>query len=338
MRMRRVGQIGLLAGLFLITNGATNPLLAQKGQMAAQPKWQYAHDLRVRKGGEKDFTKDTPKFGVEFFLDPTAKALVAITQTGQLAVAGMPPLGKEKTASWLFAHDLRVRKHDEQQFTPATTKFGVEVFEDKPSGKLIYISEKGGIALAPAPATLGKDADPKWHHALVLKVRGPNETAFSDASKKFGIEVFKDQNTSGLIYITETGSVTAAPAPPAAPPSDQVKPPKSLYGLSLRVRKPGEADFTNHTKSLGVEVFRDDNTGGLLYITETGSIAAAPAPKELKSNQGVKWMHAMELKARPGGETDFGKAAVYGIEVFLDNNSGYLIYANNAGGIAVLPQ
>src|SRR5262249_10480169 len=57
----------------------------------------------------------------------------------------------------------------------------------------------------------------------------------------------------------------------------ETKGPKWLHGLDLRVRKGGEADFTKETKKIGVEVFRDENNNNLVYITETGSIAVAPA-------------------------------------------------------------
>ena len=43
--------------------------------------------------------------------------------------------------------------------------------------------------------------------------------------------------------------------------------------MSLRVRSGNEADFTSSTKRFGLEVFRDENNGNLIYVSETGSIA-----------------------------------------------------------------
>jgi hypothetical protein len=57
----------------------------------------------------------------------------------------------------------------------------------------------------------------------------------------------------------------------------KTKEPTWLHGLELRVRKAGEADFTKDTKKWGLEVFRDENTGSLIYISETGSISVVPA-------------------------------------------------------------
>ena len=57
----------------------------------------------------------------------------------------------------------------------------------------------------------------------------------------------------------------------------QVKGPKWQYGLSVRVRQGAENDFTKDTKRFGLEVYRDENTNNLIYMSETGSIAVVPA-------------------------------------------------------------
>jgi len=59
--------------------------------------------------------------------------------------------------------------------------------------------------------------------------------------------------------------------------AQETKGPKWLHGLDLRVRKGGEPDFTKETRKFGVEVFRDESTNYLVYISETGSIAVVPA-------------------------------------------------------------
>ncbi len=333
MRLRIGGLIGMAIGLTLTASipdviGQANP---------NKPVWVYAHDVRVRSGGKKDFDKDTPKIGIEFFEDKVGGGIVGITQSGNLTVYPAMKLGTDKKASWLFAHDLRVRKGEEEKFTKDTTQYGVEAFKDGPSGKLLYVSEKASATITDMPSQVLSDKDPAWHHALILKVRGPEEKEFTKDTKKFGVEVFKDGNTGGLIYITEAGMIAAtSTSPPTPPEPDKVKAPKALYGMSLRVRKSGEADFGPNTKRVGVEVFRDENTGGLVYISETGSLALVPTPAELQSGKGVTWKHAMELKARAGGEASFEKATKYGIEVFQDNNTGYLVYVDDVGAIAVL--
>jgi hypothetical protein len=54
------------------------------------------------------------------------------------------------------------------------------------------------------------------------------------------------------------------------------KAPDWKHGMELRVRKAGEADFNKDTKKYGLEVFRDENNGNLIYISETGAIAVVP--------------------------------------------------------------
>lgn len=330
MCRRTAGLLGLAAAMTAAGVTSAQP-------PAAKPVWQYAHDLRVRKGGTTDFEKDTPKVGIEVFKDDAGGALIAVTQAGNLAVTAAATVGKEKKAQWLFAHDLRVRKGDEQSFTKDTTKYGVEVFKDAGSGKLLYVAEKMTAAFADA-APAAADKGPAWHHALVVKVRGPTEEQFTKDTRKYGVEAFKDGNTGGLIYVSETGAVAAAAAPPKPPAADQVKAPTALYGLTLRVRRADEPDFTKDTRRFGVEVFRDENTGGLLYVSETGSIATAPAPANVQQGKGVTWLHAMTLKARPGGVNEFEKANKYGVEVFKDNNTGYVVYVSETGSVAVLPK
>jgi hypothetical protein len=69
------------------------------------------------------------------------------------------------------------------------------------------------------------------------------------------------------------GCLVANQMPFAQAQEKEVKTPKWLHGLSVKVRAAAEADFGPQTKKIGIEVFRDDNNGNLIYITETGSIA-----------------------------------------------------------------
>lgn len=57
----------------------------------------------------------------------------------------------------------------------------------------------------------------------------------------------------------------------------QVKGPKWQYGLGTRVRMGNEADFNKDTKKVGIEVYKDENTGYLIYVSDAGSIAVVPA-------------------------------------------------------------
>lgn len=343
MRARiAAGLVVATAGMVTLLGGTANYAAAQpdkeknKGAKAAPPKHLYGHDLRVRKGGEKDFGPETPRIGVELFHDEANKALVLISETGALAVTKAPTvaLGADRKCEWKTAHDLNCRKAGEAEFTQKTKKWGVEIFQDRATTQLLYVCESGSVMLAPTPVGFVTEKGPKWHHALEPKVRAPEQVAFDNA-KKFGMEIFKDENTGGLIYITEVGMI--APAGTAAGAPTKIEAPKAQYGLDLRVRGADEPDFTDKTKRLGVEVFEDPNTKTLFYLTESGSVATAPLGK-MADAKGVNWKSAMALRARKGGEKDFDKAKKYGIEVFEDNRTGNLLFISETGAIAVLPK
>jgi hypothetical protein len=333
----RIG-VGLAAAAAAVVGlaGGADPAAAQS--KLKDPVFLYGYDLRVRPGGSKNFDKNTPRVGVEVYKDENNNTAVAITETGALAVMPAPTVGADKSAKWLTAHDVPVRKGGEAGFTQQTKKYGIEVFQDVPSGRLLYATETGWVAFSPAPAPSGAaDKGPKWHHALDLKARSPDQESF-DKATKYGVEVYKDEGSGLLMYVTEAGAISLAAAPAAAPDKNKIKSPKHLYGLLLDVRTADEKDFTAKTKKVGVEVFEDPNTGGLVYISDAGSVAAAPMPASMNMElKGVDWKNALALNARKGGEADWKKAKKFGLEVFLDRKTGNRIYVGETGAISVFP-
>jgi len=335
MRKRIAAGFAILAAGLAFTGGAAElaaqPKTTDKGP---PPKFLYGHDLKVRPGTQRDWDK-AAKIGVEVFQDETVKATVGISENGTLSVFPLGAVGNDKTSKWVTAHDLKVRKAGEADFSQKTKTWGVEVFRDLGSNKLLYVSEAAGVAFAPVPGNLVNDKGPKWHHGLEPKVRNAEQDTFENA-KRFGLEVFKDENTGGLVYITETGSLGTATAPAAAPDPKKIASPKPVYGLTLRVRAADEPEFSEKTKRFGIEVFEDPNANTLFYLTETGSIAVMPNAPRMDDKKGVSWKGAMNLRARKGGEKDFEKAKKYGIEVFEDNRTGNLIFISETGSIAIV--
>lgn len=339
MRTRIAAAVTVLtAAVIVLAGDSSNRAGAQDKTKVNPPTHLYGHDVRVRKGGDPHFGPETPRIGVEFFRDDATKSIIAISDTGSIAVAKAPvgALGMDKSCKWLTANDLSSRKADETEFTQKTKKYGVELFQDRASNNLLYVCETGSVALAPVPGGLVTDKGPKWHHALVPKVRAPEQNAFDNA-KKIGIEVFKDENTGGLIYITEVGAITPAAAPPSPPDAKKILPPKTKYGLVLSVRGADEPNFTDKTKKKTVEVFEDPNSGVQFYLSDSGFVATAPNTATVQPDaRGVTWKGAMALRARKAGEKEFEKAKKYGIEVFEDNRTGNLIFISETGSIAVL--
>jgi hypothetical protein len=243
------------------------------------PKWLTGLDLPARKAGEKAFTKDTKVHSMEVFLDPNSETWLYITEKGNLAAtpAKTKAAGAAGVPKWVHSVDLAVRKGGVKPFTDAT-KYGVEVYRDANNGNLIFISETGSIAITPETVTIkGEGKAPEWLHGLDLSCRKHDEKAFTDKTRKFGVEVFNDTSTGQLIFICETGAITVAPAGKALKaPTANVKEPRWTHGLNVKARKHGEKDFSDKTTVYGAEVFRDENVGVTLFVGETGAISAAP--------------------------------------------------------------
>ncbi len=337
MRKRiAAGLVAATAGLAVLAGGPINPAGAQDKNKLTAPKHLYGHDLRVRPGGEQDWPK-ARKTGVELFHDEATDAIIAISDTGAIAVTRAAAVSKDHKSEWKTAHDLACRKAGEAEFTQKTKKWGVELFHDRGTNRLLYVCESGSLALAPVPGSLITTGGPKWHHALEPRVRAPEQALF-DSAKKIGMEIFKDENTGGLIYITETGAIASASTVLAAPESKGIKPPKATPGLVLRVRGAEEANFTEQTKKVALEVFEDPNSGTLFYLTESGFVATAPLGKTVPDARGVTWKRSIALGARKSGQTEFDKAQKFGIEVFQHNATENLIFVSETGSIAVLPK
>jgi hypothetical protein len=58
---------------------------------------------------------------------------------------------------------------------------------------------------------------------------------------------------------------------------NKVKAPTWLHGFNLKSRKSNEYDFNKDTKKYGIEVYKDEENGNIIYVSETGSIAALPS-------------------------------------------------------------
>lgn len=341
MRKRiAAGLVALAAGVIVATGGSERVVAQGKAPetKASDQKWLYGNNFKVRPGGETDWPKAV-KFGVETFLDHNSNAIISISEGGSIAVIPDVKVGTMTKAKWLTAHDLATRKAGEAEFTQKTKRYGVELFRDYGVNKLLYLCESKAIAYAPIPPGLVTDRGPKWHHAFEPRVRGQDQQTFENA-RRIGVEVFKDENTGGLLYVTETGGIATAPAPATPPDPKKIAPPKTAYGLVLRVRPSTEKEFNNKSKRISVEVFEDPNANVLFYLTETGYLATVPNPGKFSEGTGQPtWLHGMGLKTRKPDEAEFSdKTTKFGVEVFRDNRTGNLMFITETGSIAVLPK
>jgi hypothetical protein len=271
--------------------------------------------------------------------------LAGLLLAGLATLTGAPAYAqKPKAPQWAYAFDLSCRKLGEQEFTKDTKKFGVEVFRDANNGLGLYLTQTGSLAVVAGfmdvKTPLKDSKAPEWVAGLDLKARKAGEQEFTKDTRTYSMEVFHDGNAGNWLYITEKGNLAATPGRREAPSS--LKAPQWLHSMDLRVRKAGQKEWTKDTPAFGLEVYRDSNTGNLVYISDTGSVAAvsgvdAPAtpPKEGKAPQ---WLHGLDLQVRGIGEKDFTKkTAKVGLEIFRDANNGNLILITEAGNLAVVP-
>jgi hypothetical protein len=272
-------------------------------------------------------------------------ALIALVAGLAAAFAGLPAAaqGQPKELQWTHAFDLACRKLGEDKFTPETQKFGVEAFRDTNNNLGMYISEKGSIGVvntgfAGLKLPL-KSEGPKWLTGLDLPARKAGEKTFTKDTKVHAMEVFTDPNTTNWLYVTEKGNIATVAAKNAA--KGTAGAPKWVHSVDLSVRKGGVKEWTGAAK-FGVEVYRDGNTGNLLFICETGSLAITPETVAVKDTKdGAKapdWLHGLDLSCRRHDEKAFTKdTRKFGVEVFNDTVTGQLIFICETGHITVAP-
>jgi hypothetical protein len=249
--------------------------------------------------------------------------------------------GKPKELQWTHAFDLACRKFGEDKFDKNTQKFGVEAFRDTNNDLGMYIAQTGSIAVVNTGfASLKlplKSAGPKWLTGLDLPARKAGEKAFTKETKVHAMEVFQDPNTSNWLYITEKGNVASTAIKKA--PGSGAGAPKWVHSVDLSVRKGGVKEWKDAAK-YGVEIYRDLNTGNLIFISETGQIAIAPETTPVKTDavKAPDWLHGLDLSCRKHDEKSFTKdTRKFGVEVFHDTTTGHLIFICETGTITVAP-
>lgn len=245
--------------------------LASKG-----PDWITGLDLPARDAGVKEFKKDTKVHAMEIFRDPNVSNWLYITEKGNLATtaAKSAAAGGNKAPKWVHSVDLLVRKGGNREWKDAL-KYGIEVYRDGNTGNLVYICQTGHVAVIPEAAeTKGDGKAPEWLHGLDLACRKHNEPNFTKDTRKFGVELFRDENNGNLMFLTETGSLAVTPGNTAfKAPTPKVAEPHWTHGLNVKCRAVGEKEFSEKTRTFGIEVFRDENVTATIYINELGNIA-----------------------------------------------------------------
>jgi hypothetical protein len=330
-----------VAGLLLLLGTFGSFVIAQDATKGIS--WKYGLSFQVRKAGQIAFTDGTPKYGAEVFLDKDLNQLVYIAEKGSL---GLGSSGKSqdvtdvKAPLLYHAVEVKVRPVGENDFGKAK-KFSTEVFLDQNTDNLVYISEACSVATTPAGSVKApqKVENPTWFHGLELKVRKAGEKEFNKDTKQISLEAYKDENTGQLFYCTDEGKIAIVPTSATKAPA-KVEPPTWYHAFEVKVRKADEKQFTKDTRAFGVEVYKDDNAGTLVYVCESGSIAVVPAGGLGKpaTSKEPKWLYGRAFRVRKADEKDFNdKTQSFGAEVYRDESSGNLVYISESGDLVVSP-
>jgi len=270
-------------GIYLSETGsiAVVPAKGFKSGDSKDPVWRHGLNLQARPAGEKEWDK-AKKFGLEIFRDDVNGNQVYVNENGQLASAATGDVndpkveGKPKNAIFKHAMDLKVRKAGDKDWDKAK-RFGIEAYTDENNGTTVYVSETGSVAIVGAKAGgEAKGTDPAYQHGLELSVRKVGEKGFGKDTKKVGIEVYMDHKNGAVIYVTEAGNIAVVPgkSAKASAGDGKAKDPKYTHAFEVAVRKAGENKFGPETKKVSVEVYKDENNGVAIYISDSGEIAA----------------------------------------------------------------
>jgi hypothetical protein len=238
------------------------------GKGDKEAKQLYRHVLKVRKWDDNDMDDKTPRTAVEVFRDENNGNLVYVSDTGSVAVVPAPkeaPGKKAPETKWLYRLKLKVRPAGETCFAFGELKCNVEVYRESDSGRLLYVTEYGNLAVcAPGRAFDAKEAKgPEWSHALELKVRPPEQNEWKQDTPKFGIEVYNDPNSQTTLYVPQTFAVAAVPGIKAAKDMSKPEPPEWKRGMAAG--------------KWSAEVYHNPNADHLIFISSGGGLAVRPA-------------------------------------------------------------
>jgi hypothetical protein len=182
-----------------------------------------------------------------------------------------------------------------------------------------------------------EDVRPQNLYTLDLRARLPNEKEFTDASLSLAVHVFRDPDAGRLFYVAANGKTLAVVAGGKDATDDGKKAPKRLHRLLLPVRDWDESTIHANTPKVGVEVYRDENSGNLIYVSHTGFVAVVRGPMDVtKDAKEPKSLGQLRLNVRQKTD-DFAESILRcNVEVYRDENTGCLVYVGANGSLAVV--
>lgn len=259
--------------------------LSETGCLAVTPKTRdinadgkvvglYSTELRARKPDESDFTDTTAMRSIAVKHDEMTDSLIYITDAGSIAVVKSKlPAGGLKNFTHLLNYNFNARKAGESEISARTANFAFEVYRDENTGLLLHLAADGTLAVTSEAHQAGSFKYSPYLHGFVCKARKGLDADFTDDTKAFGIELWKDRATGATFYASDKGSVAITGGKVS---TSATLAPTWLTRFKLGIRNEGEGTLANDDRMGSIEIYRDENTGNLLYVCETGHIAVFP--------------------------------------------------------------
>jgi hypothetical protein len=337
--LRRAGKVVAAGGVLLLL------ALPAAAQVPKAPAWSYGLDLKCRTSNQTTFEL-ARIFALDVYRDDNHGKGLYITEMGVLASArGFEhPKGPPRPPTWLHKLDLKARPANVEGFRRVGA-LGLEVFRDEVNRHWLYVTETGGFAVVPAARRAAGGVAAKgavWLHGLDLKVRKGGQNVWDKNTPVWGIEVYLDQNTGNLIYLCQNGMLAAVPHFQEVPaPTPVGRAPEWLAGLDVQVHHGGQPRRLRRFLTYGVEVYRDENNGNLIWISETGSLAVVPGKKALPTATAKPWQaeggQLLDVKCNAVKQKQL-TTLVFGVTAFSERNSGCLVYLSATGALAAVPK
>jgi hypothetical protein len=107
----------------------------------------------------------------------------------------------------------------------------------------------------------------------------------------------------------------------------------------MKVREHSD-DFSRAPLHCSTEVYRDENTGCVIYAAEKGGFAVVAGAKvaEDEGTPAAAWSHALSFKARAPNEDDFtANTATFDTEVYRDEPRETWVYAMKSFRLVAVP-
>lgn len=203
--------------------------------------------------------------------DTFADTILYVSDRGGVASAvGTKPTSQIQPFRTLENFIFESRVVGETYLSRETTVFRVTLLEEPNLKQFVYVTGEGSLAVSRHRPETRRYRMP---HGYALAARRPDETVFGQTPRQFSVDVFELPGSKTLFWRARaSGRISVTEGAPTAAPT---MPPELIQRLRLRRQLEPTNPSTDADKQASVDIYRDPNTGALIYVSHTGDIAAS---------------------------------------------------------------